>query len=276
MPKKAPEKENSERWLLTYSDLMNLLLILFIILYSASKADAAKMAQVAQSLKEGFKGDLTASTSASASTSKTTSSSTSSGSTLPNYWTNQNTQYSQFLDDLVKLLKSKNLLSKVEITADNRGIVISLRDNVLFTPGSADLSTDANSLITGIGDLLKPLSFTQLIIEGHTDSDPLKHSVFKDNRDLSSERANNVARVMEACGLTPQKIASIGYGQYKPVAANTTAANKAKNRRVVITILRQELSAQNITTAESVVKSASSSKTSSSSSSSSTSSSSSH
>lgn len=268
MLKKAPEKDRSERYLLTYSDLMNLLLILFIILYTTSKADAAKYAQIANSIRNGFGHAITGSatgwasgsaagdSSGSSSGSNASSGSSSGSGGMRNYWSSDQ-QLNTFLDDLLKLLKQNNLLDKVDLTADNRGVVISLRDNVLFTPGSAELSDSAATLIQKIGSLLNNISYTQLIIEGHTDSDTLHSSIYKDNRDLSSERANNVARVLDGVGLNPTKIATIGYGEYRPVAPNDNAADKAKNRRVVITILRQTLSANQEVSAGQIVNASS-------------------
>lgn len=229
MAKKAKvEKDRSERWLLTYSDLMNLLLILFIIFYAISKIDSAKATQVAESMRKAFNGTSTSSTASAAANASP-------------YW-NKKDEYSKLYDDLLKLIQKNNLQSKVDIKTDDRGIVISLKDNVLFTPGSAEINGDSYNLIVNIGNLLEQVKYTQIIVEGHTDSDPIHSGKYKDNRDLSSDRANNVTRILQdVCKLTPGKMSSLGYGEYRPVAPNDTAANKAKNRRVVITLLRKSI-----------------------------------
>ena len=249
-----PEKDRSERWSVTYSDLMNLLLILFIILYMASKADAAKAAQVAKSIREGFNGgrDVIVSQLMSGPAAASGLGSSDQSPPIQGYWSAEDKEYEQFYNELINLLKSRNLLDRVVVTADDRGIVISLRDNVLFQSGSAELSNDAVSLITSIGNLLSNVEYTQILIEGHTDSDPIVSAPYKDNRDLSSERANNVVRVFLGCGIQSDKIAGIGYGDSKPVAPNDNAADKAKNRRVVITIMRKQLNPDSVVSASSI------------------------
>lgn len=241
------EKDTSERWLLTYSDLMNLLLILFIILYSSSQLNAKKAAQVSNSLQQGF-GNTTTSDSAntgsgtgSGNGTGSTGTGTGSGGTGVNaYWTVD--EYGQFYQEITKLIKDDNLTDKVAAKLDDTGIVISFKDTVLFPSGSAILSPDAYSLIDKIGGLLYGLNYSYILVEGHTDTDPINTSKYPDNLALSSDRAGNVWRELVKCGLPPDSMAAIGYGEYRPVAKNDTAEHKAQNRRVVITILKQPAS----------------------------------
>lgn len=236
MPKPKAEKDTSERWLLTYSDLMNLLLILFIILYCSSQIDAKKAAAVAQSLNEGFS---TIEGAAAASANKTGNEGGDNVGGVDVYWD----EYDEFYKEINELLKQGNLQQQVNTTLDDTGIIISFKDNALFPTGSATLSNDASSIITQIGTLLVKLDYSFILVEGHTDTDPISNAKFKDNMDLSSARAGNVWRVLVNCGLKPDTMASIGYGEYRPVADNDTEENKAKNRRVVISILKKPFTA---------------------------------
>jgi len=118
---------------------------------------------------------------------------------------------------------------------------LSFLDNVLFDGGSAELSPTATNLIDQMGSMLKNLKFSFILVEGYTDTDPIHNSQYKDNMDLSTQRAGNVWRELVKSGLSPNKMASIGYGEYRPVAPNDTPENKAKNRRVVITIERNNV-----------------------------------
>ena len=227
MIKKAPEKDKSERWLLTYADLMNLLLILFIILYSMSKTDVQKATAVAESIREGITGKPTASQVSQSTNSATTSSQP----TVAN-------DYSGFYDQLIALIKQSNIANQVDISADSNEIVITLKDTALYSPGSASMNTNSLNLITSIGGLLKQIQYAYIVVEGHTDSDTTKNTQFEDNRDLSSKRANNVARALESVGLKENKILSLGWGEYKPAVPNDTPEHKAQNRRVVLTIVK--------------------------------------
>jgi chemotaxis protein MotB len=256
----APEKDNSERWLLTYSDLMNLLLILFIIFYAMSEADKVKAEKVAESIRAGFgyvkdggTGEASGEGSGLYGADFTTpgdgefvgggalASDAAAGDSggQDAYWTeHQNQQFQKFYDEIVQLLQDNNLENMVDVKLDDTGVVISFKDNALFASGKADLNSDSSALIDNIGGLLKTLDFTYILVEGHTDTVPIHTSQYVDNMDLSTQRAANVWRELVRLGLDPEKMASIGYGEFRPVAKNDTPENKAKNRRVVITIMR--------------------------------------
>ena len=232
MPKPKVEKDTSERWLLTYSDLMNLLLILFIILYTSSKLDAQKSAAMSESLQEGF---ATIEGAAAASANKSGNEAGDTGG-VDVYWD----EYSEFYKEINDLLKQGNLQNKVDTTLDDTGIIISFKDNALFPTGSATLGTEASSIITQIGTLLVKLDYSFILVEGHTDTDPISTARFADNMDLSSARAGNVWRALVSCGLKPECMASIGYGEYRPTGDNNTSEGRAQNRRVDILLLNSE------------------------------------
>lgn len=227
------EKDNSERYLITYADLMNLLLILFIVLYVTATKDVTKGYAVINAIAAGFNG-----------TSSVASATLSSGSNIKNSKPAKGagavkaTDYNDFFDQLLALLKQRGLLDKVDVTDSNSEVTITLKDTVLFKPGRADLDQNSVSLLNSIGGLMDKISFGGLLIEGHTDSDPIHTTQFRDNRELSQMRAYNVANVIEAAGINPQKVLTLGCGEYHPVAPNDTPANKAKNRRVVLVIMK--------------------------------------
>ncbi len=254
MAKVKLEKDTSERWLLTYSDLMNLLLILFIILFSMSQLNAKKAQAVSSSLQQGFSGGSQSASDSGASGSSSGSGTGAEGSGTGTgaggtgadaYWTVD--EYGQFYQEITKLIKDDNLTDKVAAKLDNTGIVISFKDTVLFPSGSAILGSDALGLIDNIGGLLYGLNYSYILVEGHTDTDPINTAKYPDNLALSSDRAGNVWRELVKCGLPPDSMAAIGYGEYRPVAANDSAEHKAQNRRVVITILKQPASTATIT-----------------------------
>ncbi|SHI16543.1 chemotaxis protein MotB [Sporobacter termitidis DSM 10068] len=256
---KEPEKDNTERWLLTYSDLMNLLLILFIIFYSISQVDKAKAEKVAADIRSGFGyvenggtgaqdgegsglygADFTPDGTDTSPAGNLSDINTGDGTST--YWTQQQwNAFKNLYNEVIQLLRQNNLEDMVDVTLDDTGVVISFKDNVLFKSGSADLGPNSVSLIDSIGSLLKDLDFSYILVEGHTDTDPIHTSRYADNMDLSTQRAGNVWRELVKIGLPPTKMASIGYGEYRPVAANDTVENKAKNRRVVITIMHNQI-----------------------------------
>jgi chemotaxis protein MotB len=245
MRKKAPEKDNSERYLLTYADLMNLLLILFIILYSMSKVDVQKAAAVAASIRKGFNASVTASQTAQSPDSANTSSTAVAGAG----------DYSGFYDQLVALIKQAGMQDKVEVVADSTDVVITLKDTALYESGSATMDAQAQSLMSSIGYLLTQVEYKLVMVEGYTDTDPINTPEIPDNRELSTKRANGVCRVLEAAGVPSGKIESSGHGENDPVANNDTSSNKALNRRVVLTIFKSTngLTATEIITAQEIL-----------------------
>lgn len=231
--KRPAQEVNTDRYLITYADLMNLLLILFIVLYSLAPKDVGKISAALNAMSESFGGKAKSSAvnGGTAASSGKSSGTTASGTS----------DYTDFYQDLIGLINKNGIKDKIDVIDTNNEVIITLKDNVLFNPGKAELNPEAVSLMTNIGGLLKNISYGQLIIEGHTDSDPIHTAQFQDNVELSLIRAYNVSKIFTDCGLSSKKILPVGYGENYPVAANDTAANKAKNRRVVITILRRGL-----------------------------------
>lgn len=265
---KEPEKETSERWLVTYADLMNLLLILFIILYSMSQVDKEKAERVAESIRAGFgyvqnggTGEASGEGSGLNLVDFTTPGTLEDGSngaqnadsasaasdSQSSYWSEeQRSSFENFYNEITKLIQQNNLQDLVDAKLDDTGVIISFKDNVLFNSGQADLGNNSLQLINTIGNLLKNVKFSYILVEGHTDSDPIHTAQYTDNMDLSTQRAANVWRTLVTAGLDPTAMASIGYGEFKPLVPNTSLENKAKNRRVVITIMRNKITAASL------------------------------
>lgn len=226
--KKPPEKDNSERYLLTYADLMNLLLILFIVLYSMSKTDVQKATQVANAIRSGFNVSAIASSGSSASAAGGGAGSAASGAG----------DYSGFYDKLVALIQQAGLSNQVTVAADSSDVVITLKDTALYASGNATMNPDAVNLMNSIAGLLKQVDYAMIMIEGYTDTDPIHTAQFQDNLDLSTARASNVFRLLSSAGIPADKMISTGYGEWHPAAPNDTVSNKALNRRVVLTIFK--------------------------------------
>ncbi|MDP4179832.1 MAG: OmpA family protein [Bacillota bacterium] len=249
-------KDTSERWLLTYADLMNLLLIFFIILYAMSQVDAAKFNQLAASLREelGSSQSATYIGTAGVSNAIIDLNGGSASTVIPDNL--ENKQMEEVKEDVDKLVTQKGLGDQVKVSVQGRGVEISMQDSLLFKSGSSAYEDTAKSTITEIGKILKNLSANQIRVEGHTDNDPIKTSAFPSNWELSSARATNVLRTLiDTSGINPQKISAIGYGEFRPKVPNTTPQNKMKNRRVDIVIVKGSL---DVSEAGSTAKSANS------------------
>ena len=135
----------------------------------------------------------------------------------------------------------KQLSGKVGLDVAERGLVITLADNILFDSGKAKIKEEAYPVLNKIAAIIKDKAPDKNIgIEGHTDNVPIKYSGWKSNRELSTARANNVYHYMvDNAGLDPSHLMTMGYGEFQPVASNDNETGQAKNRRVEIVILPQ-------------------------------------
>ncbi|MEG2916861.1 MAG: flagellar motor protein MotB [Clostridium sp.] len=233
MKKKKAQKENGERWLLTYSDLITLLMIFFVVLYASSNVDAQKFNQLSSSFKEGFG---TAGENVIAIP----------GLPIPE----GNVEPTPIISEEQKLdaLKSKidssingsNLSANVSTSIEERGLVISFENEILFDIGDASLKDNhKNELLTLCKILNEMPNFIR--IEGHTDNIPISTAKFSSNWQLSCGRASNVAQFISDSGfLSPNRISALGYGEYRPIDTNSTASGRAKNRRVDIVVLNSK------------------------------------
>lgn len=124
---------------------------------------------------------------------------------------------------------------KIHVIQTSRGIRIDIQDNLLFTPGSAELSGAANLVISDIVPLIKD-NQRKIEVEGHTDNIPIHNSLFFSNWELSAVRASSVVRLLNALGISEPRLSAIGFGSSQPISENETEAGRAKNRRVSIII----------------------------------------
>ena len=228
--KQEQEHENSERWLITYADLITLLLAFFIMMYTFSKADAQKYQEVSDHLRMIFTGGH--------SFMKTgTVSSRQSVEILPHAASS-----GEIRERLEKELKApglENLQKNMSVTVDERGVVIRIMDRTFFDEGRAELKDRAKNVLKQIVPILKS-SPNPLRIEGHTDNVPINTPIFKSNWELSVSRATEVVRyLIEKYDFPPARISATGYSEYRPVAPNDTAPNRALNRRIEIILLQK-------------------------------------
>ncbi len=236
--KGKPVKDKSERWLLTFADLMNLLLILFIVLYTMSQINLEKYQQVASSLRNVL-GPQEGGGNSKGGVPQVTVSVDEEQNTGINQ--TEEVQMNTIENKVRGIITKEGLEGNVEVTIEERGLVISIKEKVLFRSGSATIEDEAKNIIKRIGNVLLAIPGKQIRVEGHTDTDPINTAKFPDNQELSTARANSVLRILaNDVGINRRLLSATGYGEYRPMAPNTTPENKARNRRVDVTILRDK------------------------------------
>ncbi|WP_244997951.1 flagellar motor protein MotB [Clostridium bowmanii] len=243
MKRKEEKEPNSERWLLTYSDLITLLMIFFVIMYASSNADTTKYKQLSQSLNAAFTGGSGKSIIGDDSAISISESSTKIvEETSAGTKTSEENQMEDIKKNVDKYLKQNGLSTNVSTKIDERGLQVSLNSTLLFDIGKADVKADSIIKLISIGKILNKVD-NYVRIEGHTDSTPISNNEFSSNWQLSAIRATNVTELLiSQAGIYPKRISAVAYGENRPVANNNTGIGKAKNRTVDIIILSSKFS----------------------------------
>lgn len=258
-------QENRDRWMITYADLITLLLIFFVILFAMSSLDTDKYNIVTSSLSESFKsgspvleggngildagkttenkqgnatGDVNATATPTIEPGDKTENEAPSARELA--FREQETKLAELMGVITTYVKENNLGEQIFVADKPQGIEITLSDRFLFDAGKADLKSPALPALQQLSGLFKDIGAT-ISIEGHTDNTPVSAtSRYNDNWELSGARALSVLRFfIDNEGLDPDTFQYAGYADTRPSADNTTAAGKQKNRRVEIIVLRQ-------------------------------------
>jgi chemotaxis protein MotB len=234
---------NSERWLLTYADLITLLLAFFIILYAVSMSDKTSVADLSRELSSAF--HVT-----SGGSDRPLDGSPNvlfgGGALLPEPKAMMEMQ-DKLQKDLAKTKGSQgdaDAGAGVTTTLTERGLVISLANSSFFEPGEAYLKPRALAALQTVARLLDD-SKRNIMVEGHTDDSPINTERYPSNWELSTARATSVVRfLITAHAIPPKRLSAAGYGEYYPVVPNNSNLNRARNRRVDIVILRSDLKGQ--------------------------------
>ena len=223
---------SKDRWLLTYADLITLLLAFFIIMYSMSHLDAKRFGKVSDALNGIFTGETTQ-------------------PLLEAMYDDQEGSGPLKITRLQSLMRSIENKAyekgidhkKFESEITERGLVIHITESALFDPGEAKLSPAALDLLDLVaGEIMTVPNHVR--VEGHTDTSPIQTARFPSNWELSSARATEVVRyLVNAHGYPPNKISALGYGEFRPIRPNNTPENRAKNRRVDVVVLNLSISA---------------------------------
>lgn len=265
MAKKREEEapKGSPAWMATFSDLMNLLLCFFVLLFSMSSIDEAKYEELVVSLSNSFSifsgggstiGEGTLISNGVSQLNElddyyndmgkaSEEEETDEGDPLEEYKKQlekeQKEQTEQLYDELSEIIGEKQIVDKVSLGMDAhyQYVKISLSGAILFESGQADFLSDARPILSKVGDILKLYDDSQIKIEGHTDNVPMTSGKYADNMELSTARAISVWKYfVNQKGLDPKTLEASGKSQYSPVAKNNTASGRAKNRRVEIKI----------------------------------------
>ncbi len=262
-PEEHEEHENHERWLVSYADMITLLMALFIVMFAISSVNTSKFEALQKSLNDAFSGAVLdggkSMLSAGSSADETAQASvqpplpslrpltdiqdpktSKQSSAEAQKKAKQEEQDFRALKRRVdSLAKEAGLQGKVKVTVRRRGLVIQLlTDKVFFDSGDATLKPTAKRLVDKIAVVVAGERRHPVVVEGHTDSQPISGSHYPSNWELSGARAGAVVRDFIANGVNARRVSLSGFASQEPIASNSTPDGRAKNRRVEVVLSR--------------------------------------
>jgi chemotaxis protein MotB len=196
-----PAEEKDSGWLISFVDILSLLITLFVLLLSfshASRPQTPHRVTVAKALSAPPTAQHAAKPAPS-------------------------------------LVIPQNIKNMIDVVSTAHEVNLVIKDDVLFAEGSVDLTPLGRSVLDGIAQMLNHNDYP-VSVEGHTDNIPIHSARFPSNWELSSFRATNVARYFIERGVPSERLRAIGYADTHPIATNDTAAGRARNRRVSLVI----------------------------------------
>jgi chemotaxis protein MotB len=254
------EHENEERWLVSFADMMTLLFALFMVLFSISSVNTSKFESLQKSLQDAFSGavlDGGKAVMASGSSDGSEQAApqpplpslrplTSINNTSASSAAEREAQAKQEEQDfralkrrVDNLAKEAGLQGRVKVTVRRRGLVIQLlTDKVFFDSGDATLKPTAKRLVDKIAGVVRDERKHPVVVEGHTDSQPISNSRYPSNWELSGARSAAVVRDFVANGVLARRVSFSGFASQEPIASNSTADGRSKNRRVEVVLTR--------------------------------------
>jgi chemotaxis protein MotB len=250
--------EDGERWLLTYADMITLLLALFVVLYAISSVNVSKFKTLQDSLRDAFNGNVVNGGSSIMETGRSATRETP-DAVIPNITPptpqiasprsraqaaalaarREQQEFQRIKQQIEQYARAHGLGNQVEAVIARRGLVVRLlTDRVLFDSGQAALKAQGMPLLGHVGNLLNIDKIHPILVEGHTDDVPINTAQFRSNWELSTARATEVVRYLIGRGVPDRRFGASGYADLHPIGPNATDQGRARNRRVEVVLQR--------------------------------------
>jgi len=245
------ESDNHERWLVSYADFVSLLFAFFVVMYSISSVNDRKYEKLSEALEGAFLGghEVQVIKDPIEVEEKLT---TIEPIVLENPLTEELKKKQDLSDEILKERHQLQLISEqfknvlqpyidnklVNVKKHDFWVALEMNSELLFSSGEAELSLKAIPVLKKVTEVIKNMP-NVINVEGHTDNVPIDTAEFPSNWDLSSARATEVVRKLQSYGIPPKRLSATGYGEFQPVADNTSEEGRFKNRRVVLVLMSQ-------------------------------------
>ena len=228
-------------WIITFADMVTLLMVFFILLFAISNVEQAKWRDIKESLREALGADSIEELGTRQGLDVVKQIQTQVDEKTVYAVDEVGAMVNREMEDIISEVEEfvfKNKLSgEVRVSSDPRGAVITISDVVLFPPGSAEMTPQGRKTLRQVFDVLKQFQYN-VKIEGHTDNTPIHTLRYPSNWELSAFRASEVAHMMIDDGFPPERLSVEGFAEFRPKVPNTSAENRAINRRIEVVYQR--------------------------------------
>ena|SRR5918998_5727226 len=254
------EHENEERWLVSFADMMTLLMTLFIVMFAISSVNTSKFEALSKSLSEALSGKVVTGGESIQQTGATQEKEVASPE-LPipaiqpvvesqssdartsrgdeSAAEREEEEFKRLKQQIDQYAREHGLQATLQTTITRRGLVVRLlTDRVLFASGQAQLQPASVGLLTTLGRLLVAEVRHPIAVEGHTDNRPINSGQFPTNWELSTARATQVVRFFIRERVAPRRLQAVGVAAQRPLASNSSESGRSRNRRVEIVLMR--------------------------------------
>ncbi len=245
---RAHETEDLDRWLISYADFITLLFAFFVVMYAVSSINVGKYKEVTESLVSAFQkvprslepiqvGEISRDNKNDV---IETPLKNAQGNTADEANNKNSLSFSEKADQIEKNMMELVKMDEITMRRSDNWLEVEINTKILFPSGEAQLVESAIPVLTKVAGVLAPYP-NPINVEGFTDNIPISTPEFPSNWELSAARAASVVHLFSKAGVEPSRMSAIAYGEYRPIAPNTTVAGRLKNRRVVIAVLAEDI-----------------------------------
>jgi chemotaxis protein MotB len=227
--KKHPEHVNHERWLVSYADFITLLFAFFVVMFAVSQVDSKKVGRFTEAFSKAVGINVLPMDGQSLLTGGQQIEESGKGE-QPGL-----VGLDSLRESLVKMAEASGKLQGLQIIQRRNELVLRLPEGVVFDTGDARVKDASVETLKLIAPELRDRD-VDIRVEGHTDDQPVRSGRYKSNWELSTARATNVMLVLVGEGLSPQRVSVSGYGEFRPIASNSSDDGRKQNRRVDLVI----------------------------------------
>ena len=245
-PKRA-EHDNHERWMVSYADFITLLFAFFVVMYGISSVNEGKYRIFSVSVNQAFGANGKAGEGSGIKLTEDEiffkSLVDRRNARLAEKQRKQNERMQNLAQTLNSAMASFVKNGQMNVSQNGRGVELEINASALFNQGEADIQPEAKKTLADAAKVLADNDFA-IEVEGHTDNMPISTARFPSNWELSSARASSVVRLFIDQGIVAKRLKAVGEADNQPVVPNDTPENRARNRRVTITVLSPEPEAE--------------------------------